>query len=121
MARSELSRKRKGNAIQPTQQRRSEIRKWMGGGGGRKKKLEIQFPPPPPLLSNKRRLLSFFFFVRRRQHRSVPGVRIMEYREQAKNILDRCYLKWRRQQKLHGAVGKGRSADKKMKCPNPTG
>ena len=34
MARSELSRKRKGNAIQPTQQRRSEIRKWRGGWGG---------------------------------------------------------------------------------------
>ena len=52
MARSELSRKRKGNAIQPTQQRRSEIRKWMGGGGGggggEKKKKEKNFPPPPP-------------------------------------------------------------------------
>ena len=51
-------------------------------------------------------------FVRRRQHVSVPGVRIVEYWEQAKNILDRCYLKWRQQQKLHRiafhrAVGEG--------------
>ena len=42
----------------------------------------------------------------------------MEYWEQAKNNLDRCYLKWRRQHKLHRialhrAVGKGGSADKK--------
>ena len=50
----------------------------------------------------------------------------MEYWEQAKNNLDRCYLKRHRQHKLHRiafhrAVGKGGSADKEMKCPNPTG